>query len=91
MPKIGLANNVEIEYDKGISKEADYKFTQSIPRVGEFAKEGVRFKLEQRKEPPNETEHLYIFTIAEDDITFELFESAFHNHMDEGRIVKVDN
>lgn len=89
MPEIGLANDVTLEYEKGVDDEANYRFTTDLPNLGEFAKEGILFSLQTRREPEGEDEFLYKFK-SEEGVLFTMFEDTFYHHMDEENIVKVD-
>lgn len=89
MPKIGLANDVTLEYERGFDDEANYKFTTDIPDLGEFAQEGVLFSVQTRKEPEDEDEFLYTFK-TKGGVTFQLFEETLGLYIEYGDVTKVD-
>jgi len=91
MPEIGLANDVTIEYNKDEDDDSVYQFQQTISEVEEISSKGVKFTLKTRREPSNQNEFLYTFETKDKQIAFQLLESTFHSHMDNGRIIKVDD
>lgn len=89
MPKIGLANDVTIEYTREVDDEANYKFTKDLPDLGDFAKEGVLFSLQTRRESERKDDFLYTFQ-TEDGVKFQLYEDTFSRYIETKTIVKID-
>lgn len=89
MGKIPLANDVTIEYDEEtVKSEADYRFVETVPELGEFARDGVRFSLTHRADPRDSNGFLYTFVTKDKHVKFKLEEETFKILIEDKAIVK---